>query len=137
MRARKEEEYASETRSSLRGGREEEAQKRGRRAMMIYRVLRVSPFGDFERKRRKQTDVRKNKLFQSNSFSLGVVVVVVVAAAAVVRLLLSLHSAARERETRHTERERERERERTLPTKNSLPSSLKSKFGKRCPTTRK
>jgi len=34
-RARKEEEYASETRSSLRGGREEEAQKRGRRAMMI------------------------------------------------------------------------------------------------------
>ena len=117
MHARKEEECASETRSSLRGGREEEAQKRGRRAMMIYRVLRVSPFGGGFRKKRKQTDVRKNKLFRRHSFSLGVVAVVVVVAVAVVRLLLSLHSAARERETRHTERERERDRERTLPTK--------------------
>jgi hypothetical protein len=60
VRARKEEEYASETRSSLRGGREEEAQKRGRRAMMIYRVLRVSPFGGF-RKKKKKTDRRQKK----------------------------------------------------------------------------
>jgi len=95
--------------------------------------------GDFGK--RKQTDVRKNKLFRRHSFSLGVVAVVVVVAA-VVRLLLSLHSAARERETRHTERERERETERerqreNTPHQNSLPSSLKSKFGKRCPTTRK
>jgi hypothetical protein len=132
-RARKEE-YASETLSSLRGGREEEAQKRGRRAMMIYRVLRVSPFGGGFRKKRKQTDVRKNKLFRRHSFSLGVVAVVVVVVVAVVRLLLSLHSAARERETRHRERERQRE---NTPHQNSLPSSLKSKFGKRCPTTRK
>jgi len=58
--------------------------------MMIERVLRVSPFGGFRKK--KKTDVRKNKLFRRNSFSLGVVAVVVVVAA-VVRLLLSLHSA--------------------------------------------
>ena len=102
--------------------------------MMIYRVLRVSPFGGGFRKKRKQTDVRKNKLFRRNSFSLGVVAVVVVVVVAVVRLLLSLHSAARERETRHRERERQRE---NTPHQNSLPSSLKSKFGKRCPTTRK
>ena len=57
--ARKEEEYASETRSSLRGGREEEAQKRGRRAMMIERVLRVSPFGGFRKK--LKTDRRQKK----------------------------------------------------------------------------
>jgi hypothetical protein len=57
-RARKEE-YASETLSSLRGGREEEAQKRGRRAMMIYRVLRVSPFGGFRKK--LKTDRRQKK----------------------------------------------------------------------------
>ena len=50
-RTRKEEKYASETRSSLRGGREEEAQKRGRRAMMIERVLRVFPFGGFRKKK--------------------------------------------------------------------------------------
>jgi len=49
--AARKEEYASETRSSLRGGREEEAQKRGRRAMMIERVLRVFPFGGFRKKK--------------------------------------------------------------------------------------
>ena len=74
----------------------------------------MSPFGGF-RKKRKQTDVRKNKLFQSNSFSLGVVAVVVVVAA-VVRLL-SRCTLLRERERRDTERERKRDRERTLPTK--------------------
>ena len=109
--------------------------------MMIERVLRVSPFGGFRKKFSNRQTSEKTSSFVV-TLSLLVLLPLLLLLLLLLLVCFSRCTLLRERERRDTERERERQTERereteNTPHQNSLPSSLKSKFGKRCPTTLK
>ena len=103
----------------------------------IKSAARVSFWGISEKVENRQTSEK------TNSFKVTLSLLVLLPLLLLLLLLFVCFSRCtllRERERRDTQRERETERERqreNTPHQNSLPSSLKSKFGKRCPTTRK